>query len=134
MLVLISWLTFILDWFWSTEILDELLEIIFLSKFSFFQISTSSLNKDDEKKIEIINVDDRVKIENKGQKKIYFIDSKAKKNERWAVNLGCTAGLNLGYNFSLKQKFYDKITVVLPQKTYKLMPKNNNISYIYNIL
>lgn len=35
-------------------------------------------------------------------------------------------------DFSLKQKFYDKITVVLPQKTYKLMPKNNNISYIYN--
>ena len=30
-------------------------EIIFLSKFSYFQISTSSLNKDDEKKIEIIN-------------------------------------------------------------------------------
>ena len=34
-----------------------------------------------------------------------MITSKEKKNERWAVNLGCTAGLNLGYKFSLEQNY-----------------------------
>ena len=68
-------------------------------------VKDNEINFNPNKKIEIIKVDDSVKVENKGQKKIYFIDSKAKKNERWAVNLGCTAGLNLGYNFSLKQNY-----------------------------
>ena len=57
------------------------------------------------KSIEIIEVKKNLIIENKGQKKIYLINSTAKKNERWAVNLGCTAGLNLGYKFSLEQKY-----------------------------
>jgi GT2 family glycosyltransferase len=57
------------------------------------------------KSIEIIEVKKNLIIENKGQKKIYLINSTAKKNERWAVNLGCTAGLNLGYRFSLEQKY-----------------------------
>ena len=35
-------------------------------------------------------------------------------------------------DYSLKQKFYDEITVMLPEKTFKLMPKNKNIIYIYN--
>ena len=68
-------------------------------------VKDNEINFNPNKKIEIINVEDKLKIENKGQKKIYFIDSKAKKNERWAVNLGCTAGLNLGYNFSLEQNY-----------------------------
>jgi len=57
------------------------------------------------KTIEIIEVKKNLIIENKGQKRIYLINSTAKKNERWAVNLGCTAGLNLGYKFSLEQKY-----------------------------
>ena len=58
-----------------------------------------------KKKIEILNVNNELIVDKKGKKKIYFIDSKAKKNERWAVNLGCTAGLNLGYKFSLEQNY-----------------------------
>jgi hypothetical protein len=69
------------------------------------KVEDEEINFNPEKNIEIIYVDDQLIVDRKGQKKIYLIDSKAKKNERWAVNLGCTAGLNLGYKFSLKQNY-----------------------------
>ena len=68
-------------------------------------VEDDEINFNPNKKIEIIKVDNKISLENKGQKKIYLIDSKEKKNERWATNLGCTAGLNLGYKFSLKQNY-----------------------------
>ena len=61
-----------------------------------------------DKNIEIINVNKNFKLSEKGKRKIYLISSKEKKNERWSVNLGCTAGVNLGYEFSL-QNNYDYI-------------------------
>lgn len=35
-------------------------------------------------------------------------------------------------SYSIKQNYFDEITVILPKKTYYLMPKNKNIKYIYN--
>jgi len=77
-----------------------------------FEWSNNKIQIDDEevifnpqKKIEVLNVNDELVVNKKGEKKIYFINSKAKKNERWATNLGCTAGLNLGYKFALKQNY-----------------------------
>ena len=49
------------------------------------------------KKIEIINVTSNFKIESKGKKKIYLINSKK--------NVGLTAGLNLGYRFCINQNY-----------------------------
>jgi len=77
-----------------------------------FEWSNNKIQIDDEevifnpqKNIEVLNVNDELVVNKKGEKKIYFINSKAKKNERWATNLGCTAGLNLGYKFALKENY-----------------------------
>lgn len=35
-------------------------------------------------------------------------------------------------DYSIKQNYFDEITVILPKKTFHLMPKNYNIKYIYN--
>jgi len=77
-----------------------------------FEWSENKIKIEDEeiefnpnKKINIIKVNDELSIEKKGKKNIYFIDSKKIKKERWAVNLGCTGGINLGYNFSIKHNF-----------------------------
>lgn len=69
------------------------------------QINDDEIEYNPNKNIEIIEVKKDFNIEKKGEKKIYLINSKERKNERWAVNLGCTAGLNLGYKFSLDQKY-----------------------------
>ena len=77
-----------------------------------YEWSKNKINIEDEeidfnpnKNIEIIEVNKDYLVEYKGKKKIYLINSYEKKKERWAVNLGCTAGLNLGYSFSLKQEY-----------------------------
>ena len=69
------------------------------------KIEDEEITYNPNKKIEIIKVEKNTIIKNKGKKVIYLIDSKEIKNERWAVNLGCTAGLNLGYQFSLDQDY-----------------------------
>ena len=69
------------------------------------KIEDEEITYNPNKKIEIIRVENNTIIKNKGKKVIYLIDSKEIKNERWAVNLGCTAGLNLGYQFSLDQDY-----------------------------
>jgi GT2 family glycosyltransferase len=53
----------------------------------------------------ILEINKNYKIGNTGQKKIYLLNSNKVKNQKWAVNLGCTAGLNLGYKFCLNQKY-----------------------------
>ena len=58
-----------------------------------------------KKNISIVKVDRDLVIDKKGKRNIYLIDSKTRKDERWAVNLGCTAGINLGYRFSLEQNY-----------------------------
>jgi len=68
-------------------------------------VEDEEINFNPNKNIQIIDIKNDYIVENKGEKKIYLINSREKKNERWAVNLGCTAGLNLGYNFSLEQKY-----------------------------
>ncbi len=69
------------------------------------KIEDEEFNFNPNKKIDIVNVTKELVLSEKGKKKIYLITSKEKKNERWAVNLGCTAGLNLGYKFSLEQNY-----------------------------
>jgi len=69
------------------------------------KIEDEEFNFKPNKKIDIVNVTKELVLSEKGKKKIYLISSKEKKNERWAINLGCTAGLNLGYKFSLKQNY-----------------------------
>ena len=69
------------------------------------KIEDDEFNFNPNKKIDIVNVKKELVLSEKGKKKIYLISSKEKKNERWAINLGCTAGLNLGYKFSLKQNY-----------------------------
>ena len=75
------------------------------------KIEDEEITYNPNKKIEIIKVEKNTIIKSKGKKVIYLIDSKEIKNERWAVNLGCTAGLNLGYQFSLDQD-YDYIASI----------------------
>jgi GT2 family glycosyltransferase len=53
----------------------------------------------------ILEITKNYEIGNTGQKKIYLLNSNKVKNQKWAVNLGCTAGLNLGYKFCLNQKY-----------------------------
>ena len=69
------------------------------------KIEDEEFNFNPNKKIDIVNVTKELVLSEKGKKKIYLITSKEKKNERWAINLGCTAGLNLGYKFSLEQNY-----------------------------
>jgi len=69
------------------------------------KIEDEEFNFNPDKKIDIVNVTKELVLSEKGKKKIYLITSKEKKNERWAINLGCTAGLNLGYKFSLEQNY-----------------------------
>ena len=69
------------------------------------KIEDEEFNFNPNKKIDIVNVTKELVLSEKGKKKIYLISSREKKNERWAINLGCTAGLNLGYKFSLKQNY-----------------------------
>ena len=69
------------------------------------KIEDEEFNFNPNKKIDIVNVTNELVLSEKGKKKIYLISSREKKNERWAINLGCTAGLNLGYKFSLKQNY-----------------------------
>ena len=69
------------------------------------KIEDDEFNFNPNKKIDIVNVTKELVLSEKGKKKIYLITSKEKKNERWAINLGCTAGLNLGYKFSLEQNY-----------------------------
>ena len=69
------------------------------------KIEDEEFNFNPNKKIEIVNVTKELVVYEKGKKNIYLINSKEKKDERWAVNLGCTAGLNLGYKFSLEQSY-----------------------------
>lgn len=69
------------------------------------EVLDPEINFNPNKIIEIINVKNKIRKIDKGKKKIYLIDSKDKKKERWAVNLGCTAGINLGYKFSLDQGY-----------------------------
>ena len=107
-----------------------------------FEWSKNNIKVEDEeitfnsnKKIEIVKVEKNTTIKDKGKKTIYLIDSKEKKNERWAENLGCTAGLNLGYQFSLNQG-YDYIARIdcdfIITKNYledivKTLDNDNNI-------
>ena len=108
-----------------------------------FEWANNNLKVEDEefefnpnKSIEIIKVDENFNLREKGRKKIYLISSKEKKNERWSVNLGCTAGINLGYKFSLKYD-YDYIARIdcdfIITKNYidgmiKTLEKNQDIA------
>ena len=69
------------------------------------KIEDEEFNFNPNKKIDIVNVTKELVLSEKGKKKIYLISSRERKNERWAINLGCTAGLNLGYKFSLEQNY-----------------------------
>tara|TARA_B100000674_G_scaffold315885_1_gene262756 strand:+ start:287 stop:1321 length:1035 start_codon:yes stop_codon:yes gene_type:complete len=114
------------DW----ENTTKCLESIFQSSYEYFDVilvdnnsdelhmnkiyewANNNLKVEDEeiefnpnKKIEIIKVTENLKLSKRGERKIYLISSKKRKNERWSINLGCTAGVNLGYNFSLKHDY-----------------------------
>ena len=107
-----------------------------------YEWSKNKINIEDEeiyfnpnKNIEIIEVNKDYLVEYKGKKKIYLINSYEKKKERWAVNLGCTAGVNLGYRFSLEQN-YDYIARIdcdliitdsFIEKIIQLMENNKDI-------
>ena len=105
---------------WKNTI--ECLESIFNSSYNFFDVILVDNNsekhhidkiiswannkievKDEEfdfnpnKNLEIINIEKNYVVENTGKKKIFLIKNKE--------NLGLTAGLNVGYNFLIKQDY-----------------------------
>ena len=61
------------------------------------QVDDEEFKFNPHKKIEIIEVDKNFKISTPGEKKIYLIKNK--------TNVGLTAGLNIGYKFSVNQNY-----------------------------
>ena len=84
---------------------QEHIDKIFDWSKNLIKVNNEEIEYNPNKNIAIIEVKKDLIIKERGQKNIYLINSKAKKDEKWALNLGCTAGLNLGYKFSLSQKY-----------------------------
>ena len=61
------------------------------------QVEDEEFKFNQHKKIDIIEVDKNFKISTPGEKKIYLIKNK--------TNVGLTAGLNIGYKFSVNQNY-----------------------------
>ena len=110
---------------WENTI--KCLKSIFLNNYKFFDLilvdnnsnkfhrskiqNWIKLNKKKIKINKIQKVQHNQVTKNKKFKNLFYIESNRKKKNRWALNLGCTAGLNLGYKFALKNK-YDLIARV----------------------